>query len=114
MRESVELCISIADNEAYRNIISERIKPVEDVLSKTSLNNWLKENVRTSHHLSGTCKMSPYSDDMAVVDQYGKVYGVDNLRVADASVMPDCVRANTNVPTMMIGEKIVDFILRGY
>ena len=63
--------------------------------------------------LSGTCKMGPDSDDMAVVNQYGKVHGVNNLRVADASVMPDCVRANTNVPTMMIGERIADFILKG-
>ncbi len=114
MRESVELCISIAENELYKSIISERIKPLDGVLTEDLLNIWLKQNVRTSHHLSGTCKMGPDSDDMAVVNQYGKVQGVDNLRVADASVMPDCVRANTNVPTMMIGERIADFILKGY
>ena len=84
------------------------------MLTEDLLNIWLKQNVRTSHHLSGTCKMGPDSDDMAVVNQYGKVHGFDNLRVADASVMPDCVRANTNVPTMMIGERIADFILKGY
>jgi choline dehydrogenase len=114
MRESVELCISIAENELYKSIISERIKPLDGVLTEDLLNIWLKQNVRTSHHLSGTCKMGPDSDDMAVVNQYGKVHGVNNLRVADASVMPDCVRANTNVPTMMIGERIADFILKGY
>ena len=47
---------------------------------------------------------------MAVVDQYGRVHGLEGLRVADASIMPDCVRANTNVTTMMIGERIADFI----
>ena len=47
---------------------------------------------------------------MAVVDQYGKVYGVDNLRVIDASIMPDCIRANTNVTAMMIGERLADLI----
>ena len=45
-----------------------------------------------------------------MVDQYGKVHGVNGLRVGDASIMYDCVRANTNVPTMMIGEKIAEFI----
>jgi len=50
---------------------------------------------------------------MAVVDQYGKVHGLENLRIVDASIMPDCVRANTNVTTMMIGEHIADFIRQG-
>ena len=50
------------------------------------------------------------SDPMAVVDQYGRVHGLDNLRVADASVMPDCIRANTNATTIMIGERVADFL----
>ena len=54
--------------------------------------------------------MGPESDPTSVVDQYGNVHGIKNLRVADASIMPDCPRANTNVPTMMIGEKIADLI----
>jgi choline dehydrogenase-like flavoprotein len=47
------------------------------------------------------------------VDQYGKAHGVRNLRVADASIMPDCIRADTNVTTMMIGERIADSSARG-
>ena len=54
--------------------------------------------------------MGPKSDPMAVVDQYGKVYGLNGLRVVDASIMPECVRANINVTTMAIGERISDFI----
>ncbi len=50
---------------------------------------------------------------MAVVDQYGKVYGANGLHVADASIMPDCVRANINVTVMMVGERIADFIVQG-
>jgi choline dehydrogenase-like flavoprotein len=57
--------------------------------------------------------MGPESDSMAVVDQYGKVHGFENLRLGDASIMHDCVRANTNVPAMMIGEKIAEFIKQG-
>jgi choline dehydrogenase len=47
------------------------------------------------------------------VDQYGKVHGMEALRVADASVMPDCIRANTNATTIMIAEKIADWIREG-
>jgi len=50
---------------------------------------------------------------MAVVDQHLKVRGVAGLRVADASIMPDVVRANTNVTTMMIAERAADFIKAG-
>ena len=54
--------------------------------------------------------MGPRDDRMAVVDQRGSVHGIECLRVADASIMPDCIRANTNVPTMMIGERMSDLI----
>jgi choline dehydrogenase len=54
--------------------------------------------------------MGPASDPHSVVDNTGKVHGLENLRVADASIMPDCIRANTNLTTMMIGERIAAFI----
>ncbi|HAC18390.1 MAG TPA: mycofactocin system GMC family oxidoreductase MftG, partial [Dehalococcoidia bacterium] len=63
--------------------------------------------------ISCTCKMGPDSDPMTVVDQYLKVKGVEGLRVADASIMPDCVRSNINVTVMMIGERIADMIIHG-
>ena len=50
---------------------------------------------------------------MAVVDQYGWVWGLEGLRVADASVMPEVVRANTNVTTIMIGERVAEWIKEG-
>ncbi len=85
----------------------------EELASDQLLDDWLRRNSGTSHHVSGTCKMGPDSDPMAVVDQYLKVKGVQCLRVADASVMPDCIRANTNATTIMIGEKLSDFIKQG-
>jgi choline dehydrogenase-like flavoprotein len=57
--------------------------------------------------------MDPDSDPEAVVDQRLKVRGVEGLRVVDASVMPDVVRANTNVTTMMIAERAAEFIKQG-
>jgi len=111
LREGVELCISVVESGEYKNIVEERVIPTEEDMGSTEqFNKWLLKNVRTTHHVSGTCKMGPDSDPLAVVDQFGKVHGTENLRVADASIMPDCVRANTNVATMMIGERIADFI----
>jgi len=55
--------------------------------------------------------MGPENDPMAVVDQRGTVHGIDGLRVADASIMPNCIRANTNLSTIMIGERIADWII---
>jgi choline dehydrogenase len=57
--------------------------------------------------------MGPASDSLAVVDQYGKVHGLQSLRVVDASVMPDVIRANTNATTIMIAEKVAEFIKEG-
>jgi choline dehydrogenase len=47
---------------------------------------------------------------MAVVSQYGQVHGLSGLWVADASIMPDCIRANTNATTIMIGERVAEFL----
>ena len=57
--------------------------------------------------------MGPTTDPESVVDNAGRVHGLSNLRVVDASIMPDCVRANTNVTTMVIGERVADLIRGG-
>jgi 5-(hydroxymethyl)furfural/furfural oxidase len=64
-------------------------------------------------HPTGTCRMGNPSDSLAVVDHNGKVIGSENLYVADASVMPRLPTANTNIPTIMIAEKISDALLSG-
>jgi 5-(hydroxymethyl)furfural/furfural oxidase len=63
-----------------------------------------------SFHPSSTCAIGAADNPMAVVDSQCRVYGVEGLRVADASVMPSIVSANTNMPTMMIGERVAEFI----
>ena len=62
-------------------------------------------------HAAGTCRMGSPDDPMAVTDPAGRVRGVDGLRVVNASVMPCVPRANTNLPTIMIAEKMADAIL---
>jgi len=114
LRDGVRMVLNMAGNEAFRDIIEERIEPEDaDLESDETLDHWLKREVSTAQHISGTCKMGPSSDPMATVDQFGKLHGLEGLRVVDASIMPDCIRANTNVTTMMIGERISDFIRQG-
>ncbi|XP_034490247.1 glucose dehydrogenase [FAD, quinone] [Drosophila innubila] len=64
----------------------------------------------TCYHQTGTLKMSPASDPNACVNPRLQLHGIDNLRVADASIMPKIVSANTNAATVMIGERAADFI----
>ena len=114
MREAVHLAIEICEQPDYGDILLDRVMPTDaELASDEALNEWLKRNSGTSHHISGTCKMGPDSDPMAVLDQYAHVRGVENLRVADASSMPDCIRANTNATTIMIGERVADWIKVG-
>ena len=76
-----------------------------------SLDDWMLKNVWIGQHLSGTCKMGSADDPMSVVDQYGNLHGFAGIRVADASIMPDCIRANTNLTTIMIGERVSEWVL---
>jgi len=114
LREAVRLAVQLLEDSAFGPWVEERLSPTdEDLATDDALDAWMLRTVSTSYHISGTCKMGPDSDPMAVVDQYCRVRGVQALRVVDASVMPDVVRANTAATTIMIAEKIADFIKVG-
>ena len=67
----------------------------------------------TYSHISGTCHMGPSSNPMAVVDQRGRVHGLDGLMVVDASIMPDLVSAPINPAVLVLGERIADLVKQG-
>ncbi len=71
---------------------------------------WVRSAAETTYHPVGTCKMG--TDPMAVVDAKLRVHGIVGLRVADASIMPTLTSGNTNAPSIMIGEKAADLVLR--
>ena len=84
-----------------------------ELFSPSPMDDWEKfaRSSYTSYfHGAGTCKMGPLTDPTAVVDQHLRVHGMDNLWVADASIMPTVAHANTNLTSMMIGERAADFI----
>jgi len=114
MREAVRTCVRIFGRQGFQEIIEERISPTEtDLESDARLDEWLDRNIGVAGHSCGTCKMGPALDPAAVVDQYCRVYGLEGLRVIDASVMPEITRANTNATTIMIAERVADFIRNG-
>lgn len=111
LNEGVHHLIDLLRHEAFQSIVAERLSPTDDDLaSAAALDDWMLRTATTAHHSSSTCKMGPARDQMAVVDQFGKVHGLSGVRVADASIMPDNIRANTNVTTMVIGERIAELI----
>jgi 5-(hydroxymethyl)furfural/furfural oxidase len=86
---------------------------LQQVLSNDKLlDEFLGAKVNLAWHHSCTCRMGAENDPHAVVDARCAVIGVDGLHVADASVMPRITRTNVNLPTIMIGERVADFLRR--
>ena len=82
MREAIRLGVRVAESSSFSELLLDRIMPSDEELrSDDALDDWLRRNSGTSHHVSGTCKMGPDSDPMAVVDQHLKVRGIEGLRV---------------------------------
>lgn len=75
-----------------------------------ALTKWITEGVGTYHHPVGTCTMGPDPDAGAVVDARGAVHGIEDLYVADASIMPSVPTATTNLPTIMVAERIAELL----
>ena len=76
----------------------------------TELDDWLFAECTDAQHASGTCRMGARDDPRSVVDPDCRVIGCTGLRVIDASVMPEVVRANTHLTTVMIAEKMADLL----
>jgi choline dehydrogenase-like flavoprotein len=89
----------------------KELLPGAAVIDDAALENFIRERAATTYHPVGTCKMGPATDRMAVVDPQLRVHGLEGLRVADASIMPNLIGGNTAAPSMMIGERAAHFIL---
>ena len=114
MRNAVKLACSLLESDAYRGISEGRIAPDDETLADDDrLDSWIRGTLGSSRHVSGTCRIGPDGDDMAVTDQQCRVRGVDGLWVADSSIMPQVTRANTNATAIMIGERVAEWVAQG-
>lgn len=108
----VQLAIRISEAPSLARLVKRRVLPKPGLERDVeALRDYVRSISKTVFHPSGTAKMGPPSDPMAVVSEDLRVRGVEGLRVADASIMPRLVSGNTNAPTMMIGERAARFIL---
>jgi choline dehydrogenase len=112
VREGLRLASRLLESPAYTDVTDYRIHPTDAILADdNALDRWIRQTVGTARHVSGTCKMGPDADPLAVVDQYCRVKGVQGLWVVDASVMPRIPRSGgAHATVIMIGERVVDWI----
>jgi choline dehydrogenase len=118
MRDGVRRLRDLGRHESMR-AIATRVdygmtgRSIEEELSAQELDDWLFAEVSDAQHASGTCRMGRHDDKTSVVDPDCRVIGVSGLRVIDASVMPEVVRANTHLTTVMMAERMADRLKAG-
>jgi choline dehydrogenase len=108
MVRGLRACREIYRQSPQREMVAREIFPGEDAQTDAELAAAIRAEGGHRAHPVGTCRMG--NDAMAVVDAELRVHGIAGLRVVDASVMPELPGGNTNVPTIMIGEKAADLI----
>lgn len=106
--QAVELSRDIFATNAFADWMGDELLPGPDFKTRDDLVEFVRNRADSYHHQAGSCKMG--SDEMAVVDPQLKVYGVEGLRIADASVMPQVPSGNCHSGILMIGEKCADMI----
>ena len=109
MREGIKIAKDIFHQKVFDEFRGNEISPGNNINNDEDLNNFIREKGDTAYHPSCTCKMG--KDNMSVVDEQLRVYGVDNLRIVDASIMPNIITGNLNASTVMIAEKAADMII---
>jgi choline dehydrogenase len=113
MRSMLRFVLQVVGHTAYDGLRLQRVSPTDaEIESDAALDRWLLSTLYTGHHISGTCKMGPARDPLAVVDAHCRVHGIDGLRVIDASILPDCPRVNINATIMMLAEKLAAELTR--
>ena len=109
MRTAIRRTREILAQPAFDEYRGKELAPGDDVTSDSQLDAFVRAMCDSAYHPSCTCAMG--SGPQAVVDPECRVYGIENLRVVDASIMPSIVSGNLNAPTIMVAEKAADIIL---
>ena len=111
MREALRLGIEFAEQPAFKRYNYREDTPGKHIRGGKALDAFIREDAASAYHPCGTCKMGHDKDPMAVVDPQLRVYGVEQLRVIDASVFPTIPSANINAATIMLAEKAADIVM---
>jgi choline dehydrogenase len=106
MCDGIELAMEIFSSPSLVGIVEPLEEPRWTWSDRSSLGAIVRERSQTTNHCSGTAKMGPSSDPLAVVDSSGHVYGAENLVIADSSLFPTCPRGNIHFPVVAVAEKI--------
>ena len=109
MREGVKIANTIFKQPSLESYLGEQLRPGNDCKTNEQLDEIIRSTAETAYHPSCTNKMG--FDKYSVVDGETKVHGIQNLRIIDASIMPDIVSGNLNAATLMIAEKASDIIM---
>ena len=109
-RQAIGIAREIAAQSAFEYLQGKEDSPGVHVTGEAQLNEYVRNHANSAYHPCGTARMG--QDEMAVVDEQGKVHGMERLRVADASIIPTITNGNINAPCIMIGEKIADSIIK--
>lgn len=109
--EGLKFARRIATQSPLRHWIKRELFPGEGITSEEELSAYGRQVAGTVYHPAGTCKMGAADDETAVVDPTLRVRGIDNLRVADASIFPTMIGVNPNLTCMMIGARCAEFVL---
>jgi choline dehydrogenase len=110
-RACLRLTRELFRQPAMQKYAGPEIQPGKDVETDAEIDDFIRRHCESAYHPCGTCKMGAVSDPLAVVDHQCRVIGIEALRVADSSIMPQVTNGNINAPTLMIGEKASDHIL---
>ncbi|QJP14230.1 NAD(P)-binding protein [Starkeya sp. ORNL1] len=106
--EGVKVAQEIMAKPAIKAFIAREHLPGRPLSTRADYEAFVRKEAQGAIHPCGACRMG--TDDMAVVDPQLRVHGIDGLRVADTSIMPNLISGNTNAPAIMIGERVADFI----
>ncbi len=106
--KSIRMTREMMADSAVAGELTGELHPGPEYFDENALRRELPNRVTTVYHPVGTCRMG--NDERAVVDHQLRVRGIDNVRVADASIMPTVIGGNTNAPAIMIGERCAEFI----
>lgn len=114
MRQGIRTAVDILRSKPFAPLF-RRLTEIDDatLTDDALLDSWMLRHLGTAIHLCGSARFGPAADPDAVVDQYGRVHGVEGLRVADTSILPDTPTRGPAVTAILIGELVAAFMKRG-